>query len=576
MECREIPFRHYEKITDSLIHTVEIHPDLPFLRRREGETFRTYTYQAVLDRVRRIGGYLKQQGLVAEERAAVLGNNSPEWIFCYLGILWAGGVVVPLDARATVTEWARLMNHSGCRFLFATPEACGEIEKQREAIPSLEKIIAFSGEKRDSNLPFIFQGYEGLMEPQTRERGNLAVILYTSGTTGACKGAMLTHGNLLANVEQCIRAFDMDETDRFLSVLPIHHAFESTGGLLSPMAAGASVTIARSLKSKELLEDLRDVRPTVFLLVPLFLEKFHQGIERDLRKTSSSNKALFRLLKAGAKICNPFTSGAASKKFFRPIRSAMGLDKLRILVSGGAPLPRPLSRAYELFGFPVCQGYGLSETAPVLSVNVPGRCRNESVGPPLSGVEVRILDPDPEGVGEIAVKGPNIMKGYYLNEQATRQSFFEGWFFTGDLGKMDNDGYLYVTGRKKSLIVTRGGKKISPEEIEEELIKSPFVRETVVVARNHPRTRAEEIHAIIHPDFEALDRYGKEKGITISDRVIQELLGQHVTKVNSVLSEYKRIRNFSVREEEFPKTTTQKIKRYLFEEGGIENGSSKI
>ena len=576
MECREIPFKHYDKITDSLIHTVEIHPDLPFLRRREGETFKTYTYQAVLDRVRRIGGYLKQQGLVAEERAAVLGNNCPEWIFCYLGILWAGGVVVPLDARATVTEWAHLMNHSGCKFLFAAPEPCGEIEKQREAIPSLQKVIAFSGEKGDSNLPFIFQGYEGLMEPQTRERGNLAAILYTSGTTGACKGVMLTHGNLLANVEQCIGAFDMDETDRFLSVLPIHHAFESTGGLLSPMAAGASVTIARSLKSRELLEDLRDVRPTVFLLVPLFLEKFHQGIERDLRKTSSSKKALFRLLKAGAKICNPLTSGAASKKFFRPIRSAMGLDKLRILVSGGAPLPRPLSRAYEMFGFPVCQGYGLSETAPVLSVNVPGRCRNKSVGPPLSGVEVRILDPDPEGVGEIAVKGPNVMKGYYRNEQATRQSFFEDWFFTGDLGKMDKDGYLYVTGRKKSLIVTRGGKKISPEEIEEELSKSPFIRETVVVARYHPRTRVEEIHAIIHPDIEALDRYGKEKGITISDRVIQELVGQHVNQVNSMLSEYKRIRDFSVREEEFPKTTSQKIKRYLFEEGGTENGSSEI
>ena len=576
MECREIPFKNYEKITDSLIHTVEIHPDLPFLRRREGEKFKIYTYQTVLDRVRKIGDYLKQQGLAAEERAAVLGNNSPEWICSYLGILWAGGVVVPLDARATVVEWVHLMNHSGCRFLFAAPEPWGEIERQKEVIPSLQKIIAFSGEKGDFNLPFVFQGREGLMEPQRRVRGDLAVILYTSGTTGTSKGVMLTHGNLLANVEQCIRAFDMDETDRFFSVLPIHHAFESTGGLLAPMAAGASVTIARSLKSKELLEDLRDVRPTIFLLVPLFLEKFHQGIEKDLKKASFGKRSLFRLLKTGAKICNPFTSGAASKKFFRPIRSAMGLDKLRILVSGGAPLPRPLSRAYEMLGFPVCQGYGLSETAPVLSVNIPGRCKNESVGPPLSGVEVRIFDPDPEGAGEIAVRGPNIMKGYYLNEQATRQSFFEGWFFTGDLGKMDKDGYLYVTGRKKSLIVTRGGKKISPEEIEEELLKSPFVHETIVVARSHPRTKTEEIHAIIHPDFEALDRYGKEKGITISDRVIQELLGQHVNKVNSVLSKYKRIRNFSVREEEFPKTTTQKIKRYLFEEGGIEIRSSKI
>ena len=431
-------------------------------------------------------------------------------------------------------------------------------------IPSLREIIAFSGERGDSNLPSIFQGSEGLKEPSERQRGDLAVILYTSGTTGTSKGVMLTHGNLLANVEQCVRVFDMDETDRFFSVLPIHHAFESTGGLLSPMAAGASVTIARSLKSKELLEDLREVRPTIFLLVPLFLEKFHQGIEKDLKKGSFGKRSLFRLLKTGAKICNPMTSRNASKRLFHPIRTKMGLDRLRILVSGGAPLPRSLSRKYEMFGFPVCQGYGLSETAPVLSVNVPGRCRNESVGLPLSGVEVKIFDPDPEGVGEIAVRGPNIMKGYYLNEQATREAFFEGWFFTGDLGKIDQDGYLYVTGRKKSLIVTKGGKKISPEEIEEELLKSPFVKETIVVGRSHPRTKTEEIHAIIHPDFEALDRYGKERGITLTNRAIQELLGQHVDKVNAVLAEYKKVRHFSIREEEFPKTTTNKIRRYLF------------
>jgi long-chain acyl-CoA synthetase len=156
------------------------------------------------------------------------------------------------------------------------------------------------------------------------------------------------------------------------------------------------------------------------------------------------------------------------------------------------------------------------------------------------------------------------MKGYYLNEQATRKAFFEGWFFTGDLGKIDQDGYLYVTGRKKSLIVTKGGKKISPEEIEEELLKSPFVKETIVVGRSHPRTKTEEIHAIIHPDFEVLDRLGKERGITLTNRAIQELLGQHVDKVNGVLAEYKRVRHFSIREEEFPKTTTNKIRRYLF------------
>jgi long-chain acyl-CoA synthetase len=564
MKGNDVSFDRYRSIMDVLLGTVKAHAGLLFLQTRAEQGFIRYTYETTLDHIRRIAEYLRSKGFSPNERAAVLGGNCPEWIFSYLGILWAGGVVVPLDARATPTEWTHLMNHSECRFLFAASEHCSDIAKQKEMIPSLQEIIAFSGEKGDSNLPSIFQGCKGSPEPPERERGNLAVILYTSGTTGTSKGVMLTHGNLLANVEQCVRVFDVDETDRFFSVLPIHHALESTGGLLSPMAAGASVTIARSLKSKELLEDLREVRPTIFLLVPLFLEKFHQGVEKDLKKASFGKKTLFHLLKTGAKVCSPIMSEAASKKFFHPIRTKMGLDKLRILVSGGAPLPRSLSREYEMLGFPVCQGYGLSETAPVLSVNVPGRCRNESVGTPVSGVEVKIFDPDPEGVGEIAVKGPNIMEGYYLNEQATRQAFFEGWFLTGDLGKIDQDGFLYVTGRKKSLIVTRGGKKISPEEIEEELLKSPFVKETIVVGRSHPRTKTEEIHAIIYPDFEALDRYGKEKGITVTNRAIQELLGQHVDKVNAVLAEYKKIRHFSIREEEFPKTTTNKIRRYLF------------
>jgi long-chain acyl-CoA synthetase len=564
MKGHEIPFDGYQSITDVFLGAVRAHAELLFLQTRAERGFIRYTYEAALDCIRRIAEYLRSKGFSPNERAAVVGGNCPEWIFSYLGILWAGGVVVPLDARATAAEWAHLMNHSECRFLFAASELCSDIAKQEEVIPSLQEIIAFSGEKGDSNLPSIFQGCEGLTEPPEREKGDLAVILYTSGTTGTSKGVMLTHENLLANVEQCVRVFDVDETDRFFSVLPIHHAFEFTGGLLSPMAAGASVTIARSLKSKELFEDLREVRPTIFLLVPLFLEKFYQGVEKDLKKASFGKRSLFRLLKTGAKFCNPIMSEAASKRFFYPIRAEMGLDKLRILVSGGAPLPRSLSREYEMLGFPVCQGYGLSETAPVLSVNVPGRCRNESVGTPLSGVEVKIFDPNPEGVGEIAVKGPNIMKGYYLNEQATQQAFFEGWFFTGDLGKIDEDGYLYVTGRKKSLIVTKGGKKISPEEIEEELLKSPFVKETIVVGRSHPRTKTEEIHAIIHPDFEALNRLGKERGIPITNRAIQELLEQHVDQVNGVLAEYKRVRHFSIREEEFPKTTTNKIRRYLF------------
>ena len=298
--------------------------------------------------------------------------------------------------------------------------------------------------------------------------------------------------------------------------------------------------------------------------------QFHQGIMKNLKKSSTVKKGLFYGLRTLARAVDPWTNGGASGKLFHKVRTAMGMEALRYMISGGAALPRSLSQEYEMLGFPVVQGYGITETSPVVSVNCVARRRNESTGPLLPGVEAKIADPNPEGIGEIAIRGPNVMKGYYRNEDATRGVFRDGWFYTGDLGKIDRDGYLYVTGRKKSVIVTRGGKNIYPEEIEEELLKSPFIRETLVLAKIHSRTRTEEIHAIVYPDFEVLDEYAADKELTIDEKVIRQLIEQHIEKANVRLAEYKRVRSVSIREEEFPKTNTQKIKRYLFEEGGIE------
>ena len=570
MEHQDIPLMSFEKIIDPFLNTARAHPDHLFLRIRRKEGFITVTYQGTVDHARRIAHYLKKNGLVPGERAAVAGENCPEWIFSYLGILWAGGVVVPLDSRARAAEWAHLMRHSECKFMFCSSEFYEDVEELNDTLPTLQEIITFTREGSELNLPSVFESHEGLPEPEPRLRDDMAVILYTSGTTGISKGVVLTHGNLLANLEQVLTVLEINEKDRFLSVLPIHHSFEATCGFLLPLMEGAMITFTSSLKSKELLEDLKDTRPTVFLVVPLLLEKLHQGLLKHLRRASPVRKGVFYGLKTLARACDPLLNGGASKRLLRRVRAAMGLDELRYLVSGGAALPRKLSKEYEMLGFPILQGYGLTETAPVLSVNLPKKCRNESTGPPLLGIEVKIVDANPEGIGEIAVKGPNVMKGYYKNDEATKEVLQEGWLHTGDLGKIDQAGFLYVTGRKKSLIVTRGGKNISPEEIEEELLKSPFVKETLVLARIHPRTKNEEIHAIIYPDFDQLDGYAFEKGMTMDEKGIRELIEPHIEKVNAVLAEYKRIRNFSIREEEFPKTTTQKIKRYLFEEGGIE------
>jgi len=570
MRCPDVPFASFQKIPDLFLNTVRAYPGHPFLRIRRKEGFVATTYQEAFDFVRGIAYSLKKNGLTPDDRVAIAGENCPEWVFSYLGVLWAGGVVVPLDSRARAVEWAHLMRHSECRFIFCSSEFYEAVEELSETIPTLREIIRFYGEGSGRTRPSVSESHEALPESEPRSRSDMAVILYTSGTTGISKGVVLTHGNLLANLEQVLMALDINEKDRFLSVLPIHHSFEATCGFLLPMMEGAMVTFVRSMKSKELLEDLKDTRPTVFLVVPLLLEKLHQGLMKNVGKASPIRKGIFYGLRALARGCDPLLKGGASRVFFHRVREAMGLDALRYLISGGAALPRTLSREYERLGFPILQGYGLTETAPVLSVNLPSRCRNASTGLPLPGVEVKIVDPTPEGVGEIAVRGSNVMMGYYKNEEATRQILREGWLHTGDLGKVDGEGFLYVTGRKKSLIVTKGGKNISPEEIEEELLKSSFVKEALVLARIHPRTKNEEVHAIIHPDFERMDEAALERGGALDEKGIRELLESHVERVNAVLAEYKRINSFSIREEEFPKTTTQKIKRYLFEAGGIE------
>ena len=568
MKIEDIPFTTFQSIIDILTTTAHLHPDLPFLRIRRAEGFYEYSYRVVLERTISVGYDLQKKGLAAGERVAVIGRNSPEWIFSYLGILWGGGVVVPLDARATPTEWGHLLRHSECRFLFASSEVNEDLLHMPENIPSLQEIFSFRGEE-----PSPGPGAEPPpkhVRPTPRTRDDLAVILYTSGTMGLPKGVMLTHGNLLANIEQCSKILDLCERDRFFSVLPLHHSYEATCGFLAPMTGGASVTFARSLKSKELLEDLNDTRPTCFLVVPLLLEKLYQGFLRNLRKAFPLRRGLFCGLKILARVFDPITGRGLSKRLFLSVRKAMGLDQLRYLVSGGAALSPVVAREYEQMGFPVFQGYGLSETSPVLSVNLKGPHRNDSVGLPLPGVEVKIADPDSDGIGEIVVRGPNVMKSYYRNDEATREVLRDGWLHTGDIGKMDPEGCLYVKGRKKSLIVTKAGKNVIPEEIEERLLESPFVKEALVLARIHPRTKTEEIHAIIFPDFEALDEMGLARGGVFDEKDVRRMIEDHIRKVNGVLAEHKRVRHFSIRGEEFPKTTTQKIKRYLFEQGGVE------
>ncbi|QJA05618.1 long-chain fatty acid--CoA ligase [Thermosulfurimonas marina] len=532
---------------------------------REG-TYQHLTYAELGERVRLLASGLRALGFSRGEKCALLGPNSPEWAQAYLAILAAGGVCVPIDSLLKPYEFRHIFEEARVRFIFVARrflETVLEIEEER---PHFRKIIALESlPERSSKLldlpELLEKGRKRPREPLFPDPEELAVLIYTSGTTGRAKGVMLTHRNLVSDVVACYRSLPVDENDRFLSVLPLHHTFECTGGFLLPLYSGAHITFARSLKSRDILADLRASKATIMLGVPLLFQKLYEGLERAVRKASLPRRTLFQaLLRVSGAAERWGKEETAGRLLFRGLREKAGLSHLRFFVSGGAPLPPHLPRAFRRLGIKLFQGYGLTEASPVLAVNPPEAPKDESVGLPLPGVEVKVRDPDSQGVGELCFRGPMVMKGYFENPEATRAAFDEeGFLRTGDLGYVDEEGYIYVCGRAKNLIVTPAGKNVYPEEIEAELDKSPYILESMVFG--FPREGGEEVWAVIVPDYEAIER--DFHGRHLSEKDVEALISREVKARMAPLADYKRVKRFLLREEEFPKTSTRKIKRHL-------------
>lgn len=394
---------------------------------------------------------------------------------------------------------------------------------------------------------FFFQEIEALgskylegINKITVNPNDLCEILFTSGTTGNPKGVMLTNKNIMSNVEDIYSFLDLKKGDTAFSILPIHHAYEKTCGLLATFYSGVHVYYSRSIKPREMLEDMQDAKPTVWINTPLVLEKLFQRMQKEIHNQKGMKKLLMNIL--------------PKKIIGRKIKKQLGLDNIRMIVSGGAALPDRVSTGLENLGFPLIQGYGLSETAPLISANPPLKPKNKSVGMIIESDEVEIRNLDEEGNGEIWVKGPNIMKGYYNNEEATKETISGEWLNTGDVGYFDEESFLYITGRKKNIIVTKGGKNIYPEEIEEALLKSIFIAEAFVFSPDD-----NTIQTIVYPDpDETSELENKDE--------LWNLINIEIKNINATLQPHKRINNFAIRLEEFPKTTTRKIKRFCFKD----------
>ncbi len=514
---------------------------------------------------------LRKMMLLPKERVAVYSENRPEWGMAYLAIAKAGGIVVPLDAQLGVAEIEYILNHSGAKFIFVSKKLCDNVKEVFNEVKSLKRIICFDEIESDKRVvlfkDIIEKGnrVKSIFMPRAKPN-NILEILYTSGTTGVAKGVMLTHNNIISDVELASRMILFDESDTFLSVLPIHHSFECTAGFLVPLYNGAAITYAESLKSSNILANIKETKVTIMLGVPLLFEKLYKGIEKAIKEKPVAVRLVFSLMRFVVKITRVVFGKKIGKKVFKTLRDKAGLSTIRFFISGGGPLRADVAEAFDDLGMTILQGYGLTETSPVVSVSTLEYVDYYSVGLPLPEIEVKIDEPDKDGIGELIVKGDIVMKGYYKNKKATNEIIKDGWLYTGDYAYIDKKGFIHITGRKKNLIVTSGGKNVFPEEIEAKLNASPFILESMVYGeRVSDRDRGETVTALIVPDYQYIDEYGRRMGVKFNnEEKIRKLINNEVRNICAKLPIYKRVADFKIHPEELAKTSTRKIKRYLY------------
>ncbi len=559
----------FSSIPDMLVRAAQGAPDKTFVTEpTPNDTWRSITYGEMGRRADSLASAILR--CRKKPVVGVVGRNSIDWYTAYLAALRSGGVVVPIDRQLSIAEMHTILHYSGSNIFFFDEDYEEEIiQNVGEGGRKFEMFAMNATGPTDSKqLEDLVASADPKVElPLSYDREAPAAICYTSGTMGQAKGVVLSQNNLLANVRQMLQFLDLRPDDRFLSILPVHHTFEGTGGFLGPMAKGAEIVVCRGLRY--IAEDLVESRATVMLGVPLLWEAMYKRIRAGI-KSQRGGGIYYRVGMLVSAAAEKLAGKNIRKKIFAPVHEKLG-GRARLLVSGGAGIDPEVVAGYEKLGFQFIQGYGLTECAPIVSVNRDVANRLGSVGPLLPGIEGRIDSPDEEGVGELFVRGPNIMKGYHENPGETAKVLSEdGWFRTGDFAYFDEDGFLFITGRKKNVIVAKNGKNVYPEEIETIINRSDLLSESMVFGMES-ESKGEEIWAIIVPDLDCFIERAEARGESLEPEQVLETIRGVVRDYNSSQPPYKRIRSFMIREEELPKTTTRKIRRReVMREAGLE------
>lgn len=554
--------KHVENFRQMVQSNADVYGDKDLYIFKKDKENVTVSYNQFNETVRAFGTGLHKMGL-AGKHIAITGDTHPNWTAAFIAVLSTGGVAVPLDRDLDAKEAADFMKLADCSAVIYTGSLNKKIASMMDSIDFLEHIIPISPETEDDKLtPFdkiVEAGREALeagddiFDTTELDMEKMSILLFTSGTTGTSKGVMLSHGNLVACVNAACNATQYGVDDKFVSVLPIHHTYELATGQLALSNQGSSMYICDGLKY--VTRNFKEVKPTSLILVPLFLETVHKKIWDEIKR-----KGIEKKVRAGMAFSDSMLKMGVDlrPKLFGEVTAAFG-GNLRSIVCGGAPIDPQIIRDFYSFGITVHQGYGITECSPLVAVNRPGMIKFDSVGQPVDCCEVKIAPLDDgdakSNEGEILVRGDNVMLGYYKNEEATRAAFTsDGWYRTGDVGKMDKNGYITITGRLKNIIIASNGKNVFPEEIEEHLMKIDAVKECVVVGREEAGNVT--ITAVIVPNLDVL-------GESSSDTAISFVLKEAIAQINRTLPPYKHINKFEIRHEDFERTLSKKIKRFL-------------
>lgn len=527
----------------------------------ENDTTKKWTYKDLRNNMDAIGTAFSKLGFMGK-RVAIIGETHPMYTTIYLATVNGNGTVVPLDKELDLSQIVGFLNHAEVDAIAYTGSFNKKIEDIKSALPNLQLYIPIQPDdtyvKSDTVIStddLLAIGKDELNSNNTSfteleiNLERRSAILFTSGTTGTSKGVMLSHKNLIFTLNSSVNSTSYDQDCTFVSILPIHHSYEMMCGQFGVIAIGATELINDSIK--KILKNLREFKPTTMVVVPMVLETMHKRMWDEIRKKGLEKKVRVAmnlssgLMKVGIDI---------REKLFGQITTAFG-GNLKSIVCGGAPVSPEIVRDFYQFGILVLEGYGITECSPLVAVNPYGKARLRSVGPPIKNIDVKINYDEGQSTGEILVKGDNVMLGYYKDEQATSAVFTEdGYFCTGDIGYI-KDGYIYITGRKKNVIILSNGKNVFPEEIEEYIHHVPFVLESVVLGRENSSGEI-AITAIVVPDM---------KNPEISDKTPSEIYNavkDAIVNINKHLPSFKHVTNIEVRYEEFEKNASKKIKRY--------------